>query len=135
MIKRLIIDKKHIEGLKEIAESSLPLESCALLAGIIVDDTAKVDTVKQIRNVANSRTMFMLDPDEFYAVYKSIKEEGREVVCIFHSHPSNPKPSDMDLKYMMINQIPWLIMSSIDYTFNAYAYYESLERVEVEVID
>jgi proteasome lid subunit RPN8/RPN11 len=127
-MKRLIIKKKHIDELKRIAESALPLEACALLIGIVKDDII-VEDIRLLRNAANSDIMFHLDPDEFYNIYKKVRDDGKDVVCIFHSHPSKPKPSQTDLKYMMINQIPWLIMSNIDYRFDTYIYCNGLKKV------
>ena len=131
MINRLIIKREHIKELKRVTESALPLEACALLLGRISSDVAIVEGIKQLRNSANSSIMFILDPDEFYSIYKRIRDEEKELICIFHSHPSKPRPSQTDLKYMMINQIPWLIMSNIDYKFDAYIYYNDLKKIEL----
>ncbi len=131
MINRLIIKKRHIEELKRIAEIALPLEACALLIGMIKDNDAIAEEIRLVRNTANSNIMFIIDPDEFYNIYREIRDEGKEIVCIFHSHPSNPQPSNTDLKYMMVNQIPWLIMSNTDYRFNAYIYCNNLKNLEL----
>lgn len=135
MIKRLIIRKDHIDALRDAAELALPLESCALLIGIIRDDDAIVEDIKLLRNTAYSDIMFILDPDELYSIYKKIRDEGKEIVCIFHSHPSHPRPSKTDLKYMTINQIPWLIMSNISYAFDVYIYYNTLKKLKIVILD
>lgn len=135
MIKRLIIRNEHLKELKRVADSSLPFESCALLSGIIKNYDAIIEEIRPLRNIANSDIMFVIDPDEFYNIYKEVRSKGREVVCIFHSHSSKPRPSQTDLRYMMINQIPWLIMSNINYEIDVYAYYNDLKRLELVIED
>lgn len=136
MIKRLNIKKDYLEELKNIAKLSLPFEACAILYGIIYDDNATVDGIIKLNNAINSSIMFTIDPDELYKAYKEVRNLGKEIIGIFHSHPSYPKPSELDLKYMMINQIPWIILSTIDYSFEVYAYYNNkLEKLVLEVIE
>ncbi|RMF31647.1 MAG: M67 family peptidase [Candidatus Nitrosothermus koennekii] len=135
MIRKLIIQYKDLNRLKEIAKSALPLEACALLIGSIKDKDGIIEGIKMMQNTANSSIMFILDPDEFYNAYKEIRDDGKELVSIFHAHPGKAEPSQTDIKYMIINQIPWLIMSNTDYSINAYAYYDRLEKLELVLLD
>ncbi len=131
MITKVVIDKEHIANLISLARSSLPLESCALLFGRIEDNIAYVEGIKALNNIANSNIMFAFDPDEFYKEYKNIRSLGKDIICIFHSHPSKAEPSSIDLKYMSIATIPWLILSTIDYKFNLYIYDNTLKKLEI----
>ncbi|MEM2856064.1 MAG: M67 family metallopeptidase [Candidatus Nitrosocaldaceae archaeon] len=135
MIKKLELYCKHIDELQRITKNALPLESCALLVGNIRYDIAKVEYIIELKNIANSYAMFMFDEKEFYELYMKVRKDKRDIIAIFHSHPSKPEPSSMDLKYMILNQIPWIIMSNIDYKFYAYAYYDKLEMVEIVILD
>ena len=133
MITRLEVAKEDIDKLKDIAKQALPLEACALLYGTINGSDAKVDGIIQLRNVADSSVRFMIDPDEYYQVYRRIRAMDKELVAIFHAHPSKAEPSRIDLEYMKVNQIPWLIISSIDYSYGLYAYYSRLEKLELAI--
>ncbi|MEM4238018.1 MAG: hypothetical protein QW050_03405, partial [Candidatus Nitrosocaldaceae archaeon] len=59
----------------------------------------------------------------------------RHIIPIFHSNTCKPEPTSMDLTCMILNQIKLIIMSSIDYKFYAYAYYDKLEMVEIVILD
>ncbi len=131
MIARVVIDKEHITRLIDIAKEALPLEATALLFGTIDKDTAYIDGINVLNNIANSSIIFMLDPDEFYNVYKEVRSLGKDIICIFHSHPSKAEPSSLDLRYMSIGEIPWLILSTIDYEFNLYVYHKGLKKLDI----
>ncbi len=120
----------------DIANLSLPNESCALLAGEIKEkETYREVRVQEIlvaRNAEKSIVSFSIDEMELIDLYEKAETAGLQVVSIFHSHPSKPIPSSTDLKFMKINPIVWLIYSSITYEFRAFILIEYLEEVEIE---
>ncbi|MDQ2686199.1 MAG: Mov34/MPN/PAD-1 family protein, partial [Thermoproteota archaeon] len=45
-------------------------------------------------------------------IYKIAEKKGLSVIGVFHSHPSDPIPSETDKVYMQINPVPWIIRST-----------------------
>jgi len=133
MIRRLVLSSKHIEELKKFAIDSLPLESCALMLGKINDDNAIVSKVVFTKNADKSKTTFSIDPNELLNVYKEAESSGLDIVGIFHSHPAPAKPSALDAKYMELNPIPWLIMSTLNNELMAFLYDNAILRLELAV--
>jgi proteasome lid subunit RPN8/RPN11 len=62
-------------------------------------------------NSAQSPVMFRIAPADLLRGYEQAEGAGLEVVGIFHSHPAPPWPSRVDLEYMRVNPVIWLIMS------------------------
>jgi proteasome lid subunit RPN8/RPN11 len=133
MIRRLVLSSKHIEELKKFAMDSLPLESCALMLGKINDDNAIVSKVVFTKNADKSKTTFSIDPNELLNAYKEAESSGLDIVGIFHSHPAPAKPSALDAKYMELNPIPWLIMSTVNNELMAFLYDNAILRLELAV--
>jgi len=133
---RIQISQTQLAQLVDIANLSLPNESCALLAGKIKEkETYREVRVQEIlvaRNAEKSIVSFSIDEMELIDLYEKAEADGLQVVSIFHSHPSKPIPSSTDLKFMKINPIVWLICSSITYEFRAFILTEYLEEVEIE---
>jgi proteasome lid subunit RPN8/RPN11 len=133
MIRRLVLGSEHIEELKKFAVDSLPLESCALMLGKINDDNAIVSKVIFTKNADKSKTTFSIDPNELLNAYKEAESSGLDIVGIFHSHPAPAKPSALDAKYMELNPIPWLIMSTLNNELMAFLYDNAILRLELAV--
>jgi proteasome lid subunit RPN8/RPN11 len=133
MIRRLVLSSKHIEELKKFAMDSLPLESCALMLGKINDDNAIVSKVVFTKNADKSKNTFSIDPNELLNAYKEAESSGLDIVGIFHSHPAPAKPSALDAKYMELNPIPWLIMSTVNNELMAFLYDNAILRLELAV--
>ncbi|MCC6067151.1 MAG: M67 family metallopeptidase [Pyrobaculum sp.] len=62
-----------------------------------------------LRNVLNSPTAFLLDPEEMYGAITDAEASGLDLVAIFHTHPGPPAPSPLDLKYMRLWPVAWVI--------------------------
>ncbi|MBI5133390.1 MAG: M67 family metallopeptidase [Thaumarchaeota archaeon] len=133
MIKRLILSSKHRDGLKRFAIDSLPLESCALLAGSIDGDDVIVSRIIFTKNYDRSRTTFSIEPTELLESYKEAENHGFDIVGVFHSHPAPAKPSATDTKYMEINPVPWLIMSTTDNELEAFLYDNTINKLDLVV--
>lgn len=79
-----------------------PREACGLLAGEIVEQgSGRVGMVRRVypvRNVRDSSEEYFMEPEEQFRVFRAIREEGWELLSIFHSHPHTPPlPSRKDL--------------------------------------
>ena len=136
MKTRLRISQTQLTDLVDIATSSLPNESCALLAGEVKDmkiwNDVRVIEIFGVRNADQSVISFSVDEMELIKLYERAEAKGLQIVGIFHSHPSRPAPSSTDVEFMRINPIVWLIYSSITHEFRAYILENELEDVEME---
>lgn len=72
------------------------------------------------QNIEKSRASFTISPEELFSAYKRAEMKGEEVVGIFHSHPAPPFPSSIDVHYMELNPVVWLIMSMPSRELGAY---------------
>lgn len=133
MIKRLVLGSGHADELKRFATDSLPFESCALLAGNTDGTDVIVRKVIFAENVEKSETRFSIEPNELLKVYKEAEDAGLEIVGIFHSHPAPARPSSTDAKYMEINPIPWLIMSTTENNIMAFIYDKTIQNLELVI--
>ena len=94
------------------AESCLPLESVALLFGVIEEHLVVVTRIECVRNESDkAATSFYVNPEEEYQLLIDAEARGEELVGIFHSHPAVPIPSSSDLDNMRLNPVVWLIAS------------------------
>ena len=130
------ISQTQLTELVDIATSSLPNESCALLAGEVKDmkiwKDIRVVEIIAARNADQSIVSFSVDEIELIELYERAEARGLQIVGIFHSHPSKPAPSSTDVEFMRINPIVWLIYSSVIHEFRAYILENELQDVEME---
>lgn len=131
MTKRLVLSAKHVSELKKLAADSLPLESCALLAGRISNDDVVVNEVIVAKNADRSQITFSIEPSELLDAYNKAEALGLDIIAIFHSHPAPAKPSSTDAKYMEINPIPWLIMSTTNNEMKAFRFDGTIYELEI----
>jgi proteasome lid subunit RPN8/RPN11 len=82
-----------------------PLEACGLLGG----RESEVELVLAVKNAAESRARFQMDPRAQLRAMQQIEAEGLELLAIFHSHPKGPStPSPTDIReaiYPVVNII------------------------------
>ncbi len=116
--------------LLEHMRSQLPYESVAFLLGKRKEDQFIAEEIVKVGNAAHSSVEFAVDPYELYSVYK----RGKDIVCIFHSHPGPAVPSKLDEFYMKLNPVPWLIASSLTDELRAYMLRERVLDVKVRII-
>jgi len=131
---RVIVNSSIMNILKTISKKAYPFEACALLIGNIQGDDVIIRHVEEVDNADRSSTSFSVRPEDLVRVYEYAKSINLDVIGIFHSHPySKAYPSSKDLRYMSINQVPWLILSLLDGDVKAFIY--SNEEVEVKELD
>ena len=84
------------EALKAIgthAREAWPYECCGLLLGT----PATIDTAYRARNADQSRTRYLVCPEDHFAAIRFARSQGLEVVGAYHSHPAGrPHPSATD---------------------------------------
>ena len=133
MVQRLVLSSKRVNELRKLATDSLPLESCALLAGRIGNDDIDVTEVIVTKNADSSQVRFSIEPNELLDAYSKAENMGLDIVAIFHSHPAPAKPSSTDEKYMEMNPIPWLIISTTNNDMKAFIFDGKIRELEVVV--
>ncbi len=131
----LVIERRHLELLKEHAKKELPAEAVAILIGKVEGTRVLVNKVMPVKNVLNSATEFHVDPLELYETYMEAEAKGLEVVGIFHSHPTTSYPSHLDRKYMRSNPVVWLITSSVTWETRAFVLKEELVEINLKITE
>jgi proteasome lid subunit RPN8/RPN11 len=119
----LYIRAHDLETLHQYAEKQLPQEAAALLFGRIIDSQVNIKHVELVKNDAKaSMTAFAVNPEHEYQLLMEAEERGESLVCIYHSHPAPPRPSETDVKNMRLNPVVWLISSKLtgDWVTKAY---------------
>jgi proteasome lid subunit RPN8/RPN11 len=137
MSYKLHVSNSIISSLIEHADNSLPLESVALLFGVIEEDNFFVSEVHCVPNAANSSTTFFVEPELQYRLMMDAESRGFTMVGIFHSHPSKSPtfPSTTDLKNMMLNPVVWIVASKQPSSWSYAAFlYINEEIIEVEIV-
>lgn len=129
----LKIGRECVKLLLEHAKKERPYEAVAVLLGTREGNEFLVKAVRPVRNILHSTTEFHIDPVELYKAYLEAEERGLEVVGIFHSHPAPPRPSFLDMKYMKLNPVVWLIASSIDWSMRAFILKNGIKEVKLKV--
>lgn len=135
MVEKIKISRKDLRKIIEESIKNLGIEICGLLIGKISNRTAIVKKIKFTPNVSESPVRFTIDPLALYETYMEAEKREEEVVGIFHSHPSSSHPSAIDIEYMQLNPIVWLIIgkrSKENYEVSAWQLFEGkIYRVKI----
>lgn len=113
---------KHIiDALIAHARADAPNECCGLLAGkgeiaseiypianLPSDDPA----VSDLKVPADRRLRYVMDPKAQIAAFKKMRENGTEMMAIYHSHTaSEAYPSATDVRLAFYTDVHYLIVS------------------------
>ena len=77
------------------ARAAEPAECCGLLIG----SGSAIDEAWPARNLAESRTRFLIDPKDHIDARRAARSRGLDVFGFYHSHPTSPawpSPTDVD---------------------------------------
>lgn len=85
-------------GLARLARKGHPREVCAVLLGVQLDRSTRVERYVPAANLAEeSRTRYFLDPQDYVAADLAARRNGLEIVGFWHTHPDHPaEPSATD---------------------------------------
>jgi proteasome lid subunit RPN8/RPN11 len=104
----LKIQQHVIDAMIAHARDVAPNECCGLLAGA----DRLIDECIRTRNVKASPTEYLVDPADHFAAIRRLRNEGREVVGAYHSHPrSAAVPSPTDVSEAHYPEFVYLIVS------------------------
>lgn len=134
-LKRIVLSKSQKELLVEYSENEKPNESCAILFGIVNEESIIVKEVFLAKNIENSPVNFTISNDQLIEVYRQAEVKKLEIVGIFHSHPnSNAYPSNTDKKFMLTNPAVWIIYSGISSDFRSYVLETDIIEIPIEFL-
>jgi [CysO sulfur-carrier protein]-S-L-cysteine hydrolase len=91
----LTLSPAHLDAMRRHVAHESPLEACGLLAG----KNGVVELVLAVKNAAESKVRFRMEPRAQLRAFEHIEAAGQDVLAIFHSHPKGPSvPSPTDIK-------------------------------------
>jgi proteasome lid subunit RPN8/RPN11 len=83
-----------LEAIVAHARRDAPNECCGLLVGA----GNVVDRAVPTRNAAESRTRYLVDPSEHFALIRALRGTAHDIIGAYHSHPASPAiPSPTDI--------------------------------------
>jgi len=88
------IAQSLIDEMVAHARADLPNECCGMVGG----RDGEAEVVVRVENAAASPLRYEMDPQGQYDALKSIEDEGRELLAIYHSHTKSAAyPSQTDV--------------------------------------
>jgi proteasome lid subunit RPN8/RPN11 len=82
-----------IDDMRAHAQEAAPRECCGLLVG----RADHVERSVRARNLADSASRFLIDPQDHIAAIRQARRHDDEVIGFYHSHPaSKASPSTVD---------------------------------------
>ncbi len=107
----LNIRRLDLQKIVEHCKSEYPNEACGLLSG----GDNKVDTVYSLSNENPSPTFYRIDSKEHFRVIREMREAGKELIGIYHSHTGSPAyPSSTDVTLAYYPEAVYVIVSLMD---------------------
>ncbi|MCM8819521.1 MAG: M67 family metallopeptidase [Candidatus Omnitrophica bacterium] len=107
----IYISKDLVKQMIEHSKREFPNEACGILSG----SQGRVKKVYEMTNVDNSPTSFFMEPKEQLKVMKEIRNNGEEMLGIYHSHvASDAYPSSQDVELALYPEVSYVIISLKD---------------------
>ena len=132
MISELRISRRDLDLIQGELETNSPYEACGVLVGTIEGEAAVVEKAVPITNSNRTTQSFELEPKEFYNAWNNAEKNGREIVGVYHTHPSSSAvPSQWDRETMQNDPSMWLIAGADG--MRAYLWDDGVESVEIIV--
>ena len=102
----LRIEPQPFSEMKAHAEATYPNECVGAMIGTIANGNKVVESALKLENSAegSQRAYYQLSPDHLLKADRAAREQGKELIGIYHSHPDcDAYFSETDLK----NSCPW----------------------------
>ena len=104
----MTIDKGVVDAIVAHARAAVPNECCGLLIG----SPSCIGQTRPARNLHASPTRFRIDPRDHFAAIHAARDAGRQVVGVYHSHPSTPpEPAATDIAEATYAEYAYAIVS------------------------
>ena len=130
MISKLKISRRDLDLIQLELEANSPYEACGVLVGTMDGDTTVVEKAVPITNSNRTTQSFELEPKEFYNAWNNAEKNGREIIGVYHTHPSSSAvPSEWDRETMQNDPSVWLIAGADG--MKAYLWDDGVKSVEI----
>ncbi len=104
----LTLKKELFKRITEHAIREFPNEACGILSG----SQGRVEKVYEMTNTDKSPQTFFMDAKEQLRVMKEIRNQGQEMIGIYHSHiASEAYPSSHDVELALYPEVSYVIIS------------------------
>ncbi len=111
----ILIPRKLLTTIENLAESAYPEESCGLLIGHgEAPDNLIITQIEVSENVfeGDKTKFFEVDPQLQFNLMRELRGSDIRIVGNFHSHPDGPaEPSEQDNERVGDPALAWLITS------------------------
>jgi len=105
------LKKELLEQIMKHSLAELPNEACGILAG----KEGNVQQVYEMTNTDKSPQTFFMDAKEQLRVTKEIRNQGKDLLGIYHSHvASEAYPSSHDVELALYPEASYVIISLKD---------------------
>jgi len=102
--------REHLEAMIRHAREAAPDECCGLIGGT---SESRARTLYRLRNVtANPELAYEAAPEDLFAAQRQMRENGEQLLAIYHSHPraADPSPSETDVRQAYYPSATYLII-------------------------
>lgn len=107
----LTLKKELFKRITEHAIREFPNEACGILSG----SQGRVEKVYEMTNTDKSPQTFFMDAKEQLRVMKEIRNQGQEMIGIYHSHVASlAYPSSHDVELALYPEVSSVIVSIKD---------------------
>lgn len=128
MNKGFMIPRTIFKRIRAQANEERPNEACGYLMG--TDNTASV--FHRMTNVDHSTEHFTFDPSEQFAALEKARDNGLDLICVYHSHPNTPaRMSEEDKRLAFDTTVVYVIYSIAEQTAKAFRINE--EKIVTEI--
>ncbi|MGQ4891744.1 MAG: Mov34/MPN/PAD-1 family protein [Candidatus Njordarchaeia archaeon] len=136
-INKIAIPPQILEELIAYAkEHGRNEEVAGALIGEIEGDKVIVKELWIGENVLHSRSRFEINPEQLYNLLIETEKKGLEIVAFWHTHFGNSTPSYIDVTYMELWPIVWIVIDSWTGLFSASIYHgDKIYNVKVELLE
>jgi [CysO sulfur-carrier protein]-S-L-cysteine hydrolase len=105
------IQKADVRIIFDHCDREYPNEACGILAG----RGTTVEKVYALTSENPSPTFYQIDAQEQFRVLREMREAGRDLVGIYHSHPAGRAyPSSTDVELAFYPEAVYVIVSLIE---------------------
>ncbi|OGQ99134.1 MAG: hypothetical protein A2505_08780 [Deltaproteobacteria bacterium RIFOXYD12_FULL_55_16] len=105
----LQISQETVAAIIAHGHREIPNEACGYLAA---DADGVIRRHLELHNLDQAPDHFTMDPAEQFAAIRRIREEGRQLIAVYHSHPESPaRPSEEDIRLAHDPAMLYLIVS------------------------
>ncbi len=91
--------------------TAYPNETCGILAG----RDRVIEKIYEMTNIEPSPVSYLMDPKEQFLAMKEMRNEGKRMIAIYHSHPQSPAyPSGKDVSLAFYPDTVYIIVGLAD---------------------